>query len=109
MAHLPGGIQSGGTDAFVRVYDANGIGNVVAAVRHLVERRHLRSLAVDASGVYVTGYTYGTLPGQVTRGSARCIPAQVRSEGYRALDAPVRARGQRNGVRHRGGWHQGST
>ncbi len=64
---LPGQTSSGGVDAFVRKYDAGGTqvwtrqfgtpGDEVAA-----------GISVDALGVYVVGYTSGTLPGQTSSG-----------------------------------------
>jgi hypothetical protein len=68
LGALPGQTSSGGYDVFVRKYDAAGTE---------VWTRQFGSAATDsangisggASGVYVTGATYGALPGQTSSGS----------------------------------------
>src|SRR5205085_2866670 len=64
---LPGQTSAGGIDAYVRKYDAAG--------NELWTRQFgtggadcVGAVAVDASGVYVAGYTHGTLPGQSSAG-----------------------------------------
>ncbi|MBI4463481.1 MAG: hypothetical protein HY647_02145 [Acidobacteria bacterium] len=64
---FPGHTNSGGSDAFVRKYDANGneqwtrqFGSPYHDVAH--------DVAVDPTGVYVLGETYGALPGQTLTG-----------------------------------------
>ena len=64
---LPGQTSTGGFDAFVRKYDANG--------NELWTRQFGTSgsdfatrIAVDASGIYVTGVVVGALPGQTSAG-----------------------------------------
>jgi hypothetical protein len=68
MGALPGQTGSGGLlDAYVRKYDAAGT--------ELWTRQFgtgfdgATGIAVDGSGVYVTGFTLGTLPGQTSAGS----------------------------------------
>ena len=66
---LPGQTTAGGTDAYVRKYDANGTE---------VWTRQFGSSGVDfafavhvhSTGVYVAGETRGTLPGQTSAGGA---------------------------------------
>src|SRR5258708_3382605 len=68
-AALPGQTGSGGQfDTYVRKYDAAGTelwtrqfgtGSIDGAT----------GIAMDGSGVYVTGFTFGTLPGQTSVGS----------------------------------------
>ena len=64
---LPGETSSGNVDAFVRKYDLSGI--------ELWTRQFgtpgidgPTAISIDASGVYVVGYTTGTLPGQTSAG-----------------------------------------
>ena len=77
---LPGQSTAGGTDAFVRKYDASGAeawtqqfgtsGNDVA-----------NALAADPSGVYVVGATDGTLPGQTNVGVGDAFVRRYDSSG----------------------------
>ncbi len=64
---FPGQVSAGDRDAFVRKYDANG--------NELWTRQFGTSgsdaatvIAVDGTGVYASGYTVGTLPGQTSSG-----------------------------------------
>jgi uncharacterized protein (TIGR03437 family) len=65
---LPGQVSTGGNDAFVRKYDANGnelwtrqFGSAADDVA--------QGIAANASGVYVGGSTNGALPGQTSAGN----------------------------------------
>jgi len=67
MGTLPGQTRQGGRDAFVRAYDAAG--------KHRWTRQFGTipsdsgyGVAINASGVYVTGYTAGAFPGQSSQG-----------------------------------------
>ena len=42
---------------------------------------YVRGVAVDATGVYVVGYTYGSLPGQTTSGSGDAFIAKIGNGG----------------------------
>jgi hypothetical protein len=64
---LPGQVNAGGADAFVRKYDVNG--NVVWTHQFGTSSNEPASaVAVNATGVYMAGYTDGVLPGQVSTG-----------------------------------------
>ncbi len=66
---LPGQTSSGGTDAFVRKYDAAG--NALWT-RQFGSSSYdfAQAIAVDTAGnIYAAGYTQGTLPGQTSSGS----------------------------------------
>ena len=77
---LPGQVSSGGTDAFVRKYDANG--------NELWTRQFgtgafdgAGGMTVDASGVYVDGVTSGTLPGQASAGDVDAFVRKYDASG----------------------------
>ncbi|HEV3084062.1 MAG TPA: hypothetical protein VGY66_30040, partial [Gemmataceae bacterium] len=60
---LSGQTSAGGDDAFVTKYDADG--NLLWARQFGTSANdQVNGVAVDASGVYVAGFTFGTLPGQ---------------------------------------------
>jgi hypothetical protein len=64
---LPGQSSDGGTDAFVRKYDADG--NVVWTRQFgTASYDYALVISVDSTGIYVGGYTDGTLPGQSSAG-----------------------------------------
>ena len=72
---LPGQTRTegGGDDVFVRKYDRNGaeewtrqFGTASRFARQGIDEAY--GVAVDASGVFVVGYTSDTLPGQTTGG-----------------------------------------
>jgi len=65
---LPGQTSSGGYDAFVRKYDASGTESWTRQFG-TTSADFAYGISVDASGVYVAGYTNGTLPGQTSSGS----------------------------------------
>jgi len=65
---LPGQSSTGSEDAFVRKYDANG--NELWTRQFGSTSFDMgRSVALDATGVYVAGVTLGALPGQTNAGS----------------------------------------
>jgi autotransporter-associated beta strand protein len=77
---LPGQTSAGGQDAFVRRYDADGnelwtrqFGTRGADVAF--------GVAVDASGVYVAGFTEGTLPGQTSAGFIDAFVRKYAADG----------------------------
>jgi hypothetical protein len=64
---LPGQTSAGGFDAFVRKYDASG--NEVWTRQFGTASSDLAfGVAVDASGIYVAGFTDGALPGETSAG-----------------------------------------
>ena len=64
---LPGQIHIDNRDAFVRKYD--GAGNEVWTRQFgTIESDYARAIAVDATGIYVGGFTGDALPGQVSAG-----------------------------------------
>ena len=65
---LPGYVNAGDYDVFVRKYDVKG-GAVWTKQFGSSAHDELLGIAVDASGVYAAGVTEGALPGQRSRGS----------------------------------------
>ena len=68
---FPGQTNVGSSDAFVRKYDGGaGIAGTEIWTHQFGTSAfdEARAVAVDASGVYVAGNTFGTLPGQTTQG-----------------------------------------
>src|SRR6266704_1589091 len=65
---LPGQTSAGGYDAYLQKYDPNG--NLIWTHQFgTAGSDEPRGVAANAAGVYVTGVTDGTLPGQVNAGS----------------------------------------
>lgn len=64
---LSGQTSAGGLDAFVLKYDADGNLLWTSQFGSTADEWQPR-IAVDASGVYIAGYTRGTLPGQTSSG-----------------------------------------
>ena len=64
---LSGQTRVGGQDAFVRRYDLNGSEVWTRQLGTSLGETPL-GIAVDATGIYLTGYTSGTLPGQASTG-----------------------------------------
>ena len=64
---LPGQTSAGGSDAFVRKFDANG-GELWTRQFGTARADDALGVAVDSSGVYVVGRTEGTFPGQTNAG-----------------------------------------
>jgi hypothetical protein len=86
---LPGQSSAGGSDAFVRKYDAAGA-EVWTRQFGTASNDSPQSVSVGSDGsVLVAGYTDGTLPGQSSAGGNRRVCAEVRCGGRRGLDAPV--------------------
>ncbi len=65
---LPGQTSTGTRDAFVRKYDSDG-NEVWTRQFGASNTAEANGVAVDASGLYVTGGAYGVFPGQSTTGS----------------------------------------
>jgi hypothetical protein len=77
---LPGQTSAGFVDAFVRKYDANG--------NELWTRQFGSSssdqplgISVDASGIYVAGWTDGALPGQTSAGNSDAFVRKYDANG----------------------------
>ena len=66
---LPGQTSAGGQDAFVRKYDAAG---TEVWTRQFGSAGHelATGISADASGIYVSGQTTGTFPGQTSAGGS---------------------------------------
>ena len=64
---LPGQTSAGGRDAFVRKYDSNGT-EVWTRQFGTSASDRVTGISVDASGVYLAGFTGGSLPGQASAG-----------------------------------------
>jgi len=65
---FPGQTSAGGADAYLQKYDPNG--NLIWTHQFgTAGSDEPRGVAANAAGVYVTGLTDGTLPGQVNAGS----------------------------------------
>jgi hypothetical protein len=79
---LPGQTSAGGTDAFVRKYDAGG---TVVWTRQFggASTDHLDGVAVDSAGqtVYVAGDTFGALPGQTSAGASDVFVQKLNAAG----------------------------
>jgi len=71
---LPGQTSSGGYDAFVRKYDASGT-ELWTRQFGTTSADFARGISVDASGVYVAGYTLGYLTGADQFWKLRCLCA----------------------------------
>jgi len=65
---LPGQTSAGGSDAFVRKYETNGAELWTRQFGTATSDQAV-GVAVDTSGVYVAGFTDGTLLGQVSAGT----------------------------------------
>ncbi|MBI4311362.1 MAG: SBBP repeat-containing protein, partial [Chloroflexi bacterium] len=65
---LPGQTSGGGRDAFVRKYDGSGTEQWTRQFGTASDDEAY-AVAVDSSGVYVAGHTFGALPGQTNAGS----------------------------------------
>jgi len=77
---LPGQSSAGSYDAFVRKYDASG--NVIWTHQFGTQSYDVASgISVDASGVYVAGSTYGTLPDQSSAGSGDAFVRKYDASG----------------------------
>jgi hypothetical protein len=67
---LPGQTAAGGGDGFVRKYDPAG-NEVWTRQFGSSSNEAVFGIALDPTGVYVTGHTWGTLPGEINAGGAR--------------------------------------
>ena len=84
---LPGQDRAGGSDAFVRKYDASG--NAVWTRQFgSASTDWASAVAVDATGVYVVGLTFGTLPGQTSAGRQDAFVVKLAATSA-PLPAPV--------------------
>jgi hypothetical protein len=73
---LPGQTSAGGQDAFVRKYDQNG--NEVWTHQFGTPAEDFAwGITAGTTGLYVTGYTDGTLPGQVSAGGRDAFVAKI--------------------------------
>jgi hypothetical protein len=68
-AALAGQSSAGGRDAFLRKYDAAG-SELWTRLFGTAVNDYGQGVAGDSSGVYLTGYTYGGLPGYASAGDA---------------------------------------
>jgi photosystem II stability/assembly factor-like uncharacterized protein len=66
---LPGQSSSGGDDVFVQKYDSSGTA-LWTRQFGTATTDHANAVMASAAGVYVTGYTGGTLPGQTRAGAS---------------------------------------
>ncbi|TLZ48428.1 MAG: hypothetical protein E6K18_08915 [Methanobacteriota archaeon] len=78
---FPGQMNAGGPeDIFVAKYDRAGGGLWSRQFGSSASDRAL-AIAVDATGVYVAGYTPGTLPGQTSAGGVDAFLAKYTTDG----------------------------
>jgi parallel beta-helix repeat protein len=77
---LPGQTSSGGYDAFVRKYDTSG-NEVWTRQFGSGDMTEAYAISIDASGVYVAGYTYGALPGQTSSGGYDAFVRKYNTSG----------------------------
>jgi Ca2+-binding RTX toxin-like protein len=75
--YLPGQDHAGGADAFARAYDAAGSEQWTRQFGTDANDRAL-SVAADATGVYIAGYTNGQFPGQAKAGGPDDLDAFLR-------------------------------
>jgi len=75
-----GQISAGGIDAFVRKYDIGG-NEIWTRQFGTTGRDQVSGVAVNASGVYVTGFTEGTLPGQISVGNTDAFVRKYDASG----------------------------
>ena len=76
LGTFPGQTSAGGFDVFVRNYDSSG-SEVWTRQFGTPEGDDIESVALDASGVYVAGSTYGTFPGQMSAGGLDAFVAKL--------------------------------
>jgi hypothetical protein len=70
----------GGTDAFVRKYDGNG-NELWTRQFGTAETDACRDICMDSTGLYVTGFTWGILPGQTRAGASDGFVRKFDTEG----------------------------
>lgn len=77
---LPGFTDNGNYDAFVQAYDQNG--NLLWSAQFGSSAEdEINGVAADSTGVYVAGYTEGTLPGQTSSGKTDFVIAKYDLSG----------------------------
>ena len=77
---LPGEMSAGGGDGFVRAYDLDG-NELWTTQFGTSEEDHAWSLASDATGLYVTGFTLGAFEGQTAMGDLDAFVAKLGFDG----------------------------
>lgn len=77
---LPEQVSAGSEDAFVRKYDSDG-NEIWTRQFGTVSSDEATGVAVDASGVYVTGFTPGVLPGQSSAGGSDAFVRKYDADG----------------------------
>ncbi|MFQ5511713.1 MAG: Ig-like domain-containing protein [Candidatus Krumholzibacteriia bacterium] len=77
---LPGYTNAGGFDAFVRKYDFNGVELWTRQFGTSVSDE-ATGVALDATGVYVSGFTTGTLPGETSAGGTDAFVRKYALDG----------------------------
>ena len=83
---LPGQTNAGSYDIFLIKYPSDGGDALWTKQIGTSESDIARGVAVDSHGdIYVTGYTYGTLPGQTSAGSNDIFLIKYPSDGGDAL------------------------
>jgi len=81
---LPGGASAGSVDGFVRKYDLNG-SEVWTRQFGTPALDNGLGISVDASGVYVAGFTDGTFLGQTSAGGRDAYVRQYDDDGVEGL------------------------
>lgn len=66
---FPGQISAGGSDAFVKKYDADGK-NIWTRQFGTADTDYVEAVAADSYGIYVLGVTHGTFPGHISAGGS---------------------------------------
>ena len=91
-----GQTSPGGLDAFVRRYDAAG--NAIWTRQFGTAGADLATgIATDASGLYLSGFTTGTLAGQTSAGGQDAFLRRMDIRRQRTLDAAIRHPGHGSG------------
>src|SRR5439155_26431278 len=76
LGTLPGQASAGSTDAFLRKYDANGNEQWTRQFGSSGDD-YVNGVSGDISGVYLVGYTDGSLPGQISSGNFDAFVARL--------------------------------
>ena len=77
---LPGQTYSGENDAFVRKFDADG-NELWTRQFGTTGYEQVRGITADSSGIFVDGYTTGTLPGQISAGMSDAFVRKYDADG----------------------------
>ncbi len=77
---LPGQTSNGGQDAYVRKYDADGTEVWTRQFGTSLTTEAI-GISVDSTGVYVAGATFGTLPGQTSKGGQDAFLRKYDADG----------------------------